>query len=112
MLRVRTLHIVATACAGGGLACYLLTAARGGTAGLAAQWAAPAFFAMSAAAAWAASYRFRLNCRDLARQLQAGPSSPPATVVPTPPALPAVTMRAASTPRKPMPSANEPAAMA
>ncbi len=79
MLRVRTLHILATACAGGGLACYLLTAARGGTAGPAVPWAAPAFFAMSAAAAWAASHRFRLNCRDLARQLQT-PS--PATVGP------------------------------
>jgi len=78
--RVRTLHILTTACASGGLACYLLTAAIGGTAGLAAQWVAPALFAMSAVAACAASHRFRLSCRDLARQLQACPSSPPATL--------------------------------
>jgi two-component system phosphate regulon sensor histidine kinase PhoR len=47
---------------------------------MAAQWVAPALFAMAVAAACAASHRLRLSCRDLARQLQISPASPPATL--------------------------------
>jgi two-component system phosphate regulon sensor histidine kinase PhoR len=35
---------------------------------------------MAAVAACAASHRFRMSCRDLARQLRASPASPPATL--------------------------------
>jgi two-component system phosphate regulon sensor histidine kinase PhoR len=78
--RVRTLQILTTACASSGLACCLIAASIGGATGQAIQWLAPALFALAVTAACAACYRLRLSCKDLAGQLGANPSPPPAAM--------------------------------